>query len=442
MRFSRICALTALLLPACATIPPANLRAKPEQPAQPRVNRASPELMIAVAFSGGGTRAAALAYGVLEELAATIVEVGGESRRLLDEVDLITSVSGGSFTAAYFGLHGDGIFESFGEAVLYRDMEGALFRELLKPTNWPRLASGRYGRGELAARYYDRVIFDDATLGDFKAGGPRIILNSTDLTSGQRFSFVPEFFDALCSDLPSYPVSRAVTASSAVPGVFTPITLENFSRECERPEPAWIGRTLSAEQGTITGESEWARNFGSYYRGDPRRYVHLVDGGIAGNLGIRLVFLREAEFGDVTSRTRLGSSDARRFLFILVNAETWVDPRTDAKPESPSAIDSLNITSTILVNRQNRDSVDLLRSATKRWKAEFAGQGRDVDFHLTEINFRNLAQTEAQYFEAVPTAMSLEREQVDRIREAGRRLLREHPSFRSFLAGLAGVQED
>jgi NTE family protein len=62
--------------------------------------------LLILAFSGGGTRAAAFAYGVLEELAATPVVLGGRPRRLLDEVDLISAVSGGSFTAAYYGLYG------------------------------------------------------------------------------------------------------------------------------------------------------------------------------------------------------------------------------------------------------------------------------------------------------------------------------------------------
>jgi NTE family protein len=62
-------------------------------------------------FSGGGTRAAALAYGVLETLRDTPIKIDGKTARMLDEVDLISSVSGGSFTSAYYGLHGDGIFE-------------------------------------------------------------------------------------------------------------------------------------------------------------------------------------------------------------------------------------------------------------------------------------------------------------------------------------------
>src|SRR5882724_8563328 len=64
----------------------------------------SDSLQVFLAFSGGGTRAAALAYGVLEELARTQIIWEGQHRRLLDEVDYISAVSGGSFTAAYYAL--------------------------------------------------------------------------------------------------------------------------------------------------------------------------------------------------------------------------------------------------------------------------------------------------------------------------------------------------
>ena len=67
-------------------------------------NGNSDELFIIVTFSGGGTRAAALSYGVLEYFRETKIKVNGELRRLIDEIDVISSVSGGSFTAAYYGL--------------------------------------------------------------------------------------------------------------------------------------------------------------------------------------------------------------------------------------------------------------------------------------------------------------------------------------------------
>jgi NTE family protein len=90
----------------------------------------SDSLQIFLAFSGGGKRAAALSYGVLEELARTKIVWEGQQRRLLDEVDYISAVSGGSFTAAYYALHGDGIFTDFEEKFLDKNIQGELIWRL------------------------------------------------------------------------------------------------------------------------------------------------------------------------------------------------------------------------------------------------------------------------------------------------------------------------
>jgi NTE family protein len=63
-------------------------------------------LFLCLALSGGGTRAAALAYGVMRRLDEVTITWKGKERRLLDELDCISSVSGGSFTAAYYALFG------------------------------------------------------------------------------------------------------------------------------------------------------------------------------------------------------------------------------------------------------------------------------------------------------------------------------------------------
>ena len=70
-------------------------------------HRDSGKIIILLAFSGGGTRAAAFAYGVLEGLRETQIAVDGIDVSLLEEVDTISGVSGGSFPAAYYGLFGD-----------------------------------------------------------------------------------------------------------------------------------------------------------------------------------------------------------------------------------------------------------------------------------------------------------------------------------------------
>jgi NTE family protein len=117
----------------------------------------SDNLLLYLTFSGGGTRAAALSYGVLEELRKTEVVIDGRKRRLLDEVDGISSVSGGSFTAGYYGLFGDRIFEDFEGKFLKKNIQGALaLRTFLNPINWFRFPSNYFDRSDLAAEYYDK----------------------------------------------------------------------------------------------------------------------------------------------------------------------------------------------------------------------------------------------------------------------------------------------
>ena len=88
-----------------------------------------PKTLVVLTISGGGTRAAALSLGVLEQLAATEITWEGRRCRLLDEVDVISSVSGGSITAANYGLFGDRIFEDYA-AKLYRNNQSLLIRSV------------------------------------------------------------------------------------------------------------------------------------------------------------------------------------------------------------------------------------------------------------------------------------------------------------------------
>ena len=79
-----------------------------------------------------------------------------------DEIDQVSGVSGGSFTAAYLGLHGRNVFRDFPERFLERDVQSALLVRLLSPINWLKLFSPYWARSDLAAEYYDRTIFDGA----------------------------------------------------------------------------------------------------------------------------------------------------------------------------------------------------------------------------------------------------------------------------------------
>ena len=125
------------------------------------------DFVFIVNFSGGGTRAAAMAYGVLEELRDTTVVIDGKETRLLDEVTHISSVSGGSFTSAYYGLYGEKIFDNFEDEFLLKDVQSVLTRKMLNPFTW----FSRKGRTERAVEYYNKILFHDAVFGDMMQPG-------------------------------------------------------------------------------------------------------------------------------------------------------------------------------------------------------------------------------------------------------------------------------
>ncbi len=158
-----------------------------------------PETLVILAFSGGGTRAAAFSYGVLEFLRRTeIVTANGEKVRLLDGVGVITGVSGGSFTALAYGLYGDRLFAEYEQRFLKRDVQGAIIARTFNPVNWGDLWSMGWGRSELAADLYDEILFNGATFADLNRGkGPLIVTSATDISTGARLVFSSTLSDCI-----------------------------------------------------------------------------------------------------------------------------------------------------------------------------------------------------------------------------------------------------
>src|SRR5438445_8080381 len=168
-----------------------------------QVHFRSQDNLVILAFSGGGTRAAAFSYGVLEFLRRTeVVGPLGNTVRLLDAVDVITGVSGGSFTALAYGLYGDKLFDDYEQRFLKRNVQGELIARALNPIYWGDLSSTAWGRSELAAQLYDEILFNGATFGDLDRGdGPFILASATDISSGSRLTFNQNLWNALCSNL-------------------------------------------------------------------------------------------------------------------------------------------------------------------------------------------------------------------------------------------------
>ena len=433
----------AISLAACAHFP-VNLPLNESVPPVVTVpSDQADDLLVILTFSGGGMRASALSYGVLQSLADSKITWKGQSRRILDEVDVISAVSGGSFTAAYYGLFGDRIFSDYEEAFLKRDVDRQLVGTLFHPSAWFKLWSRFYDRSEMAEDYYDQILFNGAIFADFKLrAGPEIMINATDMTLGDGFTFDQTHFDLICSDLEQFSVSRAVTASSAVPGLFSPVTLLNHASECSYQAPRWVESILSDP---ISGDERMnlARKIDAYQNIQERPYIHLLDGGLADNLGLRaLIDKTRLHHNGPRSRPRIElSTRLEKILIIVVNAAAAPNTDLNHLENPPSVVDSVDVATTVQVNRYNDETLRLFRRSLDEWREAMrilrCGDEHcdaEPDVYLVNASLQRLKDKgERDFLQHQPTSFALEEDAVDRLIGAGRRLLQDSAEMQQFL---------
>jgi NTE family protein len=414
---------------------------------QHRTNNADNVLFI-VTFSGGGTRAAALACGVLEELKRTSIPGPNGPHRLLDEVDAISSVSGGSVTAAAYALYGDAAFGQLETYFLKRNIQRQLFTRVINPINWPKLFSSTYERSDLAAEYYDKILFKGARFGDLLGhSAPYLIINATDISTGARFDFTQYQFDLICSDLGLYPLSRAVAASSAVPAVLSPITINNYAGWCGCEPPAWLETSLT---NTAAGRLRFhAQEVRSYLDSTNRPYLHLVDGGVSDNLGLRAIldslFVLEAS-PDIDRHAELERID--KVVILVVNAYSSPEKDWDRKPSPPGLVELLLAGATIPIDRYSSETIELLKEQVLKFRA--AARARrlarggdpsvipDISFYPIVVGFSDIKDpVKRHFFLDQPTSFHLPRGSVDRLRSVAGELMRESPVYQQLLHDLS-----
>ena len=235
---------------------------------------------VGLAISGGGSRAANYSAAVMQELAAM---------GILNHVDVISSVSGGSVAAAYYIIHRKDLVDPLSNSEGWKKAKADLslpFRsmwvgKLLRPDNLAATLFGHTGRTEFMADVFDETLFKSMKMGQLPKDGPALILNATpinqlnsravgpctnrgELSPWMRWesvAFRDWFFNGcLSSRLDTYPLSLAVAASAAFPGVFSAVPLAR-----------WDVQT---------------RYDGSYLDTVAAEFVHVIDGGPSDNLGI------------------------------------------------------------------------------------------------------------------------------------------------------------
>ena len=411
----------------------------------PSKTGSSDSLFIVASFSGGGARASALSYGVLQELARTPITWEGRQKRLVDELNIINAVSGGSFTAVYYALYGDRIFRDFETHFLRKDWESELRSRIFRsPSNWLRLWSPYFGRAHIFAELLDEALFNGHTFGDLLARRQRPIINlhASDMASLSRFEFNQRQFNIICSDLSQLPLSVAAASTSALPLLLSPISMTNYAGQCGFQPPA----RLVEERPTAWGRQR-TRELRSYLDAKQRPYIHLLDGGLSDNIGMRSVLETTALFGDLESTFQmLGAKNIRKLVYLMVSAETAPDITQYQLNDIPGLMRVSRALIDIPINRYSTDTLQLMNHAIQQWRLQLRQRPDNLPSIFTpdaDIYFINASLTEitdpeeAARLMNIATNLALTNEEVDHLLQAGSRLLRDNPEFQRLIRDLA-----
>ncbi len=444
------------------------------RPAALAANGSSQELLVLVAFSGGGKRSAAFSYGVLRGLRDFRITIGGQERRLLDELDTIAAVSGGSFPAAYYGLHRDKIFTDFERDFLKRDVDPYVWGINLLPWKWkwrfnpaepgdwgwwvdPEVTAFSFDTNEEMGNVYDDLMFHGATYADVARNGkPYVLIGATDVNYGTVFAFSQDIFDLICSDLSSFPVALAVAASNGYPLLFSPITLENHARACVGREPAWLKRAES--DGSSSRDRYLAAFARKYFDPSEARYLHLMDGGIADPLAMRYMIGTVLRYGDDLDAMRQAGFDrVRRIALISADAVAnpnaaggrydyrinprWRQHRVAIPSEAilgASQIEGYNAETLVLAKDKLDKFVKTLRQLRCEQGTVIDGHPcEDVEGYLVHLSFADISDSRVrEELAQIPTALTIPDEAVDKLVSMGEMLVRDSATLAEFQRSL------
>jgi NTE family protein len=413
------------------------------------------DMLVGLAFSGGGTRAAAFSFGVLDGVSKVSVNDHGRSVPLIDRIDFVTAVSGGSVTAAYFGLKRRAALADFRERFLVRNAEEALNTSVDVP-NLMKAMAGGVNQDVPFRNWLDANLFEGATFSALLTERrPRVWINATDIYNRTAFVFGKTAFSAICSDLADYPVASAVAASAAVPLAFAPVVLETYPGRCRTQLPEWIVKAADNPSASPLLRS-YARGIRRYNDGS-MRYVKLLDGGLIDNFGLSgFTIARESAESPHEPMSRAEAIKLRRILFLVVDAGRGPQGDWAGKLEGPSGPELVAAVTDAALDANVRASYSAFEANMNAWRESLVGwrcslsssevtrlrgslagwNCRDVKLFIGRIGFDQLDPARAARLETVPTRFRLPVEDVDALISAGSDALSANGTFRAFKQSL------
>ena len=420
---------------------------------------------VILAFSGGGSRAAALAAAVTAQLDSVTYNTPSGMRRLTEDIAVVSSVSGGSVYATYMALNGPSERKSREFRNTIQNFNGInyLAGRFTNPVTWIGLQFENTTRVAILQDMLDKILdTKNAKLSVLNRPGPVFLLNAGDMVAGHVFTFDVATLDDLCMNYDNIPLITATTASAAFPVAFTPVLLHNSSY-ADPMNPGCKTMQLPAVnfRNTLRDPIGSYANLERYryirYRDSLRGgmdsfrqpyYVRLVDGGVVDNLGLTSVRmgLRDVRSPFVLQRF-ISENSIRRLVVISVNARSDKENELDKSPQYTSILDTLKAVPGVLVDSASAGAAStfdgfVLNLAKDRDEIATEDPGARFEIYPIAIDFDQLPSATDQdrafqkAVKSIDTSWTLKPDDVQKLDTAAELLLWRHPCFRDLLASL------
>ena len=399
------------------------------------------ENLVIVTFSGGGSRAASLGYGVLEQFQQVTIRPTERGDTLLQNIDVVYGVSGGSVLAAYLALEGQETIPKFKEFFLKKDFQKKVINEVFSLSNVPRLTSPQFGRSDLLQEQLNLALYHGKTFADLarKRKGPFAVINATDMTAGQKVSFTQDFFDWLCVDLNDIEIARAVAASSAVPLIFSPITLNNHAGFCHaESKKAFLMQTQPGNRLLLNNFNAMQKRLARYQDSVEQPYLHLVDGGLTDNLGLASLLDMSNLLSVRKLYAELRKSALRHVVVVSVNAQNERTSHIDKSADVPGVRDVVDTVINVPIDKATESTVQYSQKFANQWNA-YAKRQREAKIKVYFVNVSLKDLPEGQLKKDVlniGTSFYLPESDVDKLREAAKILLMQSKEYHDALKAL------
>lgn len=399
------------------------------------------ENLVIVTFSGGGSRAVSLGYGVLEQFQQATVRPTERGDTLLQNIDVVYGVSGGSVLAAYLALEGQDTIPKFKEFFLKKDFQKKVINEVFSLSNVPRLTSPQFGRSDLLQEQLNLALYHGKTFADLarKRKGPFAVINATDMTAGQKVSFTQDFFDWLCVDLNDIEIARAVAASSAVPLIFSPITLNNHAGFCHaESKKAFLMQTQPGNHLLLNNFNAMQKRLARYQDSVEQPYLHLVDGGLTDNLGLASLLDMSNLLSIRKLYAELKKSALRHVVVVSVNAQNERTSHIDKSADVPGVREVVDTVINVPIDKATESTVQYSQKFANQWNA-YAKRQREAKIKVYFVNVSLKDLPEGQLKKDVlniGTSFYLPESDVDKLREAAKILLMQSKEYHAALKAL------